>query len=202
MSLDSNMQSTLITSDRSLAVRLRIAGWTLTVVTGLCAVQSLGAQRPGAGEAADSAMAHLAWLAGEWEGEGESRSPQGRSVATVRESVESRLNGRVLVIEGIGREPSADGTGRVVHHAFGVLTYDPERGQYAFRALRDGGVIDAETSLADGVFTWGFQIPGGRIRFHIRQVNGEWHETGEYSADGTTWRKMLEMKLRRVAASR
>ncbi|MEO7648207.1 MAG: hypothetical protein ABIV11_08240 [Gemmatimonadaceae bacterium] len=96
----------------------------------------------------------------------------------------------------------ADGTGRVVHHAFGVLTYDPERGQYAFRALRDGGVIDAETTLADGVFTWGFPVPGGRIRFHIRQVDGEWHETGEYSADGATWHKMLEMKLRRVGAPR
>ncbi|MEX1113453.1 MAG: hypothetical protein WED32_03295 [Patescibacteria group bacterium] len=35
------------------------------------------------------------------------------------------------------------------------------------------------TPVADGVFTWGFQIPGGRIRFHIRQVDGEWHETGE-----------------------
>jgi hypothetical protein len=174
----------------------------LTALVALGAVDSLAAQRPGAGAAADSAMVPLAWLIGEWEGQGESRSPQGQSFATVRESVESRLNGRVLVIEGIGREPSADGTGRVVHHAFGVLTYDPERRQYSFRALRDGGVIDAETSLADGVFTWGFEIPGGRIRFHIRQVNGEWHETGEYSADRTTWRKMLEMKLRRVSASR
>ena len=183
-------------------MRVRLVAWMLAASVTLCAADSLAGQRPGAGAAADSAMASLAWLIGEWEGTGESRSPQGRSIATVRESVESRLNGRVLVIEGIGREPSADGTGRVVHHAFGVLTYDPERSQYAFRALRDGGVVDAETSLADGVFTWGFPIPGGRIRFHIRQVDGEWHETGEYSADGTTWRKMLEMKLRRVAASR
>lgn len=183
-------------------MQIRIAAWMLTTLVAVGAAGSLAAQRPGAGAAADSAMAPLAWLVGEWEGEGESRSPQGRSVATVRESVESRLNGRVLVIEGIGREPSADGMGRVVHHAFGILTYDPERKQYAFRALRDGGVVDAETSLADGVFTWGFEIPGGRIRFHIRQVNGEWHETGEYSAAGATWQKMLEMKLRRVAAAR
>lgn len=180
-------------------MRFRIAAWMFTAVVALTVADSLAAQRPGAGAAADSAMVPLAWLVGEWEGEGESRSPEGRSIAAVRESVESRLNGRVLVIEGVGRLPSADGNGRIVHHAFGVLTYDPERRQYAFRALRDGGVIDAETSLADGVFTWGFPIPGGRIRFHIRQVDGEWHETGEYSADGATWQKMLEMKLRRVA---
>lgn len=180
-------------------MRRMVAG-AVAVAAMLVVVPPAGAQRPGAGAAADSAMAPLAWLVGEWEGEGVSQTPTGRSAATVRETVESRLNGRVLVIEGVGREPSADGKGRVVHHAFGLLTYDPEHGQYAFRALRDGGVIDAETSLADGVFTWGFSIPGGRIRFHIRQVDGEWHETGEYSADGAAWRKMLEMKLRRVGA--
>lgn len=174
----------------------------LTLLSTALSAVPLAAQAPDSGPAVDFAMAPLSWLIGEWEGEAESRSQAGRSIATVRESVEGRLNGRVLVIEGIGREPSADGTGRVVHHAFGLLTYDPERKQYAFRALRDGGLIDAETSLADGVFTWGFPVPGGRIRFQIRQVGGEWHETGEYSADGSTWRKMLEMRLHRVGASR
>lgn len=178
-------------------------GWTFFLLSLFVLGGAVQAQRPGAGAAADSAMAPLAWLIGEWEGDAESLTPGGRSVAKVRERVEGRLDGRVLVIEGIGREPSADGAGRVVHHAFGILTYDPERGQYSFRALRDGGVVDAETSLAGGVFTWGFPVPGGgRVRFQIRQVEGEWHETGEYSADGTTWRRMLEMRLRRVAATR
>jgi hypothetical protein len=169
------------------------------LIASLFAAEPLAGQRPGAGAAADSAMAPLAWLIGEWEGEGVSMSPAGRSVATVRERVEGRINGRVLVIEGIGREPAADGMGRVVHHAFGLLTYDPERKRYAFRALRDGGVIDAETVLEDGVFTWGFAVPGGRIRFRIRQENGEWVETGEYAADGSAWRQMLEMRLRRIS---
>jgi hypothetical protein len=183
-------------------VQIRIAVGVLVAVATLGAADSLDAQRPGAGAAADSAMAPLAWLIGEWEGEAVAFSRTGRSPGTARESVQGRLNGRALVMEGIGREPSADGKGRVVHHAVGLLTYDPERRRYVLRALSEGGVVDAEATIIDGVFTWGFQVPGGQIRYHIRQVDGEWHETGEYSADGTTWRKMLEMKLRRVAASR
>ena len=180
----------------------RVIAGSVAVAVMLFAVPSADAQRPGAGAAVDSAMAPLAWLIGEWEGEAVAFSRAGASPGTSRESVEGRLNGRVLIMEGIGREPSADGKGRVVHHAAGFLTYDPERGRYVLRALSEGGVVDAEATLTDGVFTWGFQVPGGQIRYHIRQVNGEWHETGEYSADGTTWRKMLDMKLRRVAASR
>ena len=183
-------------------MRMRVIASIVVAFAALGAAHPVDAQRPGAGAAADSAMAPLAWLIGEWEGTGVSQMPGGSSSAAVRESVQGRMNGRVLVIEGIGREPSADGSGRIVHHAFGVLTYDPERRQYAFRALRDGGVIDAETSLADGVFTWGFPVPGGKIRFRIRQVGGEWHETGEYSPDGSNWRQMLDMKLRRVGAPR
>lgn len=183
-------------------MKMRVVASIVAALVGLGAVDSVHAQRRGAGAAADSAMAPLAWLIGEWEGEGVSQTRTGPSAAAVREKVEGRIGGRVLVIEGIGREPSTDGSGRIVHHAFGVLTYDPERRQYALRALREGGVIDAETSLADGVFTWGFAVPGGRIRYQIRQVGGEWHETGEFSADGSTWRRMIEMKLRRVGATR
>lgn len=162
---------------------------------------SASAQRPGAGVAVDSAMAPLAWLIGEWEGEGTMRSRTGSDVASVREKVEGRLDGRVLVIEGVGRDRVA-GSGKVVHHAFGVLSYDPEKRRYLFRAFRDGGVMDAESSFADGVFTWEIAIPNGRSRYRIRQEGAEWVETGEYSLDGSTWRPFFEMRLHRVSASR
>ncbi|MGI8618433.1 MAG: hypothetical protein ACR2L6_05015 [Gemmatimonadaceae bacterium] len=146
-------------------------------------------------------MKPLAWLIGEWEGEGSMQTRTGREVAAVREKVEGRLDGRVLVLEGIGREPAADGAGRVVHHAFGVLSYDPEKREYVFRAFRDGGVINPVSRFAAGVFVWEFAVPGGRTRYLIREDNGEWLETGEYSADGSTWRKFFEMRLHRVGAS-
>lgn len=170
----------------------------------LFAAAPADAQRPGAdaaGAAVDSAMAQLAWLIGEWEGTGTSQMPSGSEVVTVRETVEGRLGGRVLVIEGMGRVPGADGNGRIVHHAFGVLSYDPERKQYVFRAFSDGSLVDAETRLAEGVFTWEMAIPQGRMRYHIRRVGEEWVETGEFSPDGSTWRKFFEMRLRRVAGS-
>ena len=167
----------------------------------LFAVTSASAQRPGAGAAVDSAMAPLAWLVGEWEGTGTMQTRTGSEVAAVREKVEGRLGGRVLIMEGIGREPAANGNGRVVHHAFGVLSYDPEKRQHIFRAFRDGGVVEAETSLVDGVFTWEIAIPNGRSRYRIQRDGEEWLETGEYSLDGTTWRKFFEMRLRRVRSA-
>lgn len=147
-------------------------------------------------------MAPLGWLVGEWRGLGSMQTPAGRSTASVLEMVESRLEGRVLVIEGIGRDTAAGAGGHVVHHAFAVLSYDPDAGRYAMRAFRDGRFVDAETRLGDGVFTWGFPVPGGRVRYHIRQDSGDWLETGEYSPDGTNWRQFFEMRLRRAAAPR
>lgn len=174
----------------------------LIALSWLAVAAPLAAQRLGAGAAVDSAMAPLAWLIGDWEGEGSMQTRTGREGAAVREKVESRLDGRVLVMEGIGREPTSDETGRVVHHAFGVLSYDPEKRQYIFRAFRDGGAIDPAGRLADGVFIWEFEVPGGRTRYLIRQDKGEWLETGEFSSDGTTWRKFFEMRLHRVGAAR
>ena len=181
-------------------MRRTIAGSVAGAVL-LFVVPSASAQRPGAGAAVDSAMAPLAWLVGEWEGTGTMQSRTGAEVASVHEKVEGRLGGRVLIMEGIGREPSADRSGRVVHHAFGVLSYDPEKKQHLFRAFRDGGVVEAETSLVDGVFTWEIAIPNGRSRYRIRRDGEEWLETGEYSLDGSTWRKFFEMRLRRVPSA-
>ena len=182
---------------------MRIAGSVVVVLSALSIVQPLGAQRPGAGSAVDSAMAPLGWLVGEWQGTGTTQSRSGGETASVHEKVEAKLGGRVLIMEGIGRVPTADGTGRVVHHAFGVLSYDPETREYILRAFRDGGAINPVSRLADGVFTWEFDIPGGgRTRYVIRNDNGEWLETGEYSLDGSTWRKFFEMRLHRVEAAR
>ena len=178
-------------------MRRTMAGLVALLLT----VSTADAQRPGAGTPVDSAMAPLGWLVGEWEGTGTMQMRTGAEVASVHEKVEGRLGGRVLIMEGIGREPRGDRSGRVVHHAFGVLSYDPENKRHLFRAFRDGGVVEAETRLADGVFTWEIAVPGGRSRYQIRRDGEEWLETGEYSADGSTWRKFFEMRLRRVASA-
>lgn len=151
----------------------------------------------------DSAMAPLAWLVGEWRGPGTMQTRAGPQVADVLERVESRLDGRVLVIEGIGRDMAAgEGAGQVVHNAFALLSYDPDAGRYVMRAFREGRFVDADAELSDGVFTWGFAVPGGRVRYHIRHDAGNWLETGEFSPNGANWRQFFEMRLDRVAAAR
>lgn len=158
-----------------------------------------GAQAGNAARTVDSAMTPLAWLVGEWRGQGTMQTPAGRQIADVHERVESRLDGRVLVIEGTGRDASS---GQVAHHAFGVLSYDPDARRYAMRAFREGRFVDADTELNDGVFTWGFAVPGGRVRYHLRHEDGSWVETGEFSPDGATWRQFFEMRLNRASADR
>jgi hypothetical protein len=155
-----------------------------------------------AGAAVTAAMEPLSWLVGEWEGEGWSESAGGRSIALVTERVESRLDGRVLFVEGIGHVKEATGSpGEVVHHAVGVLSYDPARAGYLFLAFRDGRVVEARTSLEDGVFVWGFDVPGGQVRYRIRQDAGDWLESGDFSRDGgATWRPFFEMRLHRTGA--
>lgn len=173
-----------------------------TILIATTAVPLL-AQPNAAGAVVDTAMAPLTWLVGEWEGTGFMQTPQGRQGAAVTERVESRLDGRVLIFEGIGRERAPDGTaGPVVHHALGVLTFDPDNARYAFRAYRDGQLMDPEASLADGIFTWSFTVPGGRVRYRLWTDSGEWLETGELSSDGATWRPFFEMRLRRTASGR
>lgn len=157
---------------------------------------------PDASSATARAVAALAWLEGAWEGEAwYGAAPESRDTILMSERVERRLDGQVLVVEGIGREPTADGSaGHVVHHALGVLSYDPDQERYTFRAYKEGRSIDPQTALEDGVFTWSFEAPGqGRIRYRIRQVDGEWRETGEFSRDGAVWHPFFEMTLHRAA---
>ncbi|MGH7540826.1 MAG: hypothetical protein ACRELC_07495 [Gemmatimonadota bacterium] len=146
----------------------------------------------------EKAMEPLAWLVGDWEGEGWiQRGPEGaRMTFTQTEHVERVFEGRLLLVEGVGRARSS-----IVRHAYGVLSWDPDEGAYAFDTyLADEAGVDAAATVEDGVLTWSFDVEGGRIRFRTRETgSGEWHENGEFSPDGTTWYPFFEMTLRRVA---
>jgi hypothetical protein len=117
------------------------------------------------------------------------------------EHVAWKLGGKVLVIDGLGHRKNADGTaGEVVHEALGVISWDAQKKAYRFDAwtARDGYVA-AWMNVADRAATWGFDTPsGGKIRYTITPgAKGEWHETGEFSADGKAYVKFFEMTLRK-----
>jgi len=119
----------------------------------------------------------------------------------VDERIESKLDGMILVVEGVGK--SVDPTTKqetVTHHAFGILSYDQGTGQYKFRTyLKDGRGADAWFNVvAENKYQWGFDIPNrGKTRYSITldPIKKTWNEIGEFSQDGTTWLKFFEMNL-------
>ena len=64
--------------------------------------------------------------------------------------------------------------------------------------LVSGNSGEYDLQIAGDVFEWGFQTPGGTIRYKIAVTPESWTEGGEFSRDGKTWMKFFEMKLDRV----
>ena len=146
-----------------------------------------------------SAMQAISSLEGRWEGAGWSRrGPAEPEYFTSLEQVESRLDGRALLIEGLHHDTGD--AAKVVHHALAMTTYDPDAGRYDFRSYAAGhGSGNFEGHVEGGTFIWGFEIPGrGQIRYTIRIEDDEWHEVGEFSADGSQWNQVFQMDLRKV----
>lgn len=142
-----------------------------------------------------AAMKSLPPLAGTWEGGGWIRQGPGEPVRFVgEETVETRLDGRVVVIDGKHWTPDRS---QVVHHAFAVLSHDPETKAYRFRthlANRPGG--DFPAYLENGALIWEMLSPAGKTRFTIRIEGDRWHEVGHIERDGKV-HQFFEMELKR-----
>lgn len=142
---------------------------------------------------------------GRWQGEGWMQMGPGEpKKSTVDEKIESKLDGMILLIEGIGKsEDPSTKEQTVVHHAVAILSYDQGTNQYKFRSyLKDGRSTEAWFNVtAENKYQWGFDIPGrGKTRYSIiiDPAQKTWNETGEYSADGNNWSKFFEMNLKKV----
>jgi hypothetical protein len=172
--------------------------WLLVLLPFLLVQTSRGAAVEEPRDIGREAMKALPSLAGRWEGGGSIRQGAGEPVRFVgEERVESKLEGRILVIEG--KHWSADRS-RVIHHAFAVLSYDPEKQGYRFQThLENGRGGDFRGHLEDGAFVWEMDNPTGRIRFVIRVEGERWHEVGKIEREGK-WHQFFEMDLRRVGS--
>lgn len=165
---------------------------------------------PAAAQMADSAgaaesrerVAALGWLVGEWEGAGWIMvRGAGRQTFTSAETVEARLDGRVLVVEGLHH----DERGNVVHNALGVIAWDAEHDRYVFHTWlgnAGGGGAANVLELTDDGFRW-YPNSGGaegapRVVFDARQENGEWVETGTATLPEGRELQFFEMRLHRV----
>lgn len=162
-----------------------------------CAQDSIS---PGPATDHREAMQRVAWMVGTWEGSGWMvTGPGGRKDFRGREVVEERLDGLLIVIEGTHRAVGGERDGDTIHHAFAVLSWDPDTTRYLFRSyLETGRAGDYAGQVAEGAFIWGMNTPRGKIRYTIRlDDRGHWVEIGERSADGTSWQQFFAMDLRR-----
>lgn len=152
------------------------------------------------------AMAAFSWMIGEWAGEGWiAQGPERRAEFTQTERITPAFGGRLILVEGIGRARiPGGGEGPIVHHAFGILSWNVEEESYRFDTYLAGeNGVRAEAELEEDGFTWSFESSEGKVRFRIRHPEeDEWHETGEFSPDGgATWHPFFEMRLHRVEGS-
>lgn len=172
--------------------------WLLVLTSLLLAATSPGAAAEEPRDAGLEAMKALPPMAGRWEGGGWIRQGPGEPVRFVgEERVEAKLDGLILVVEGKHLSPDRS---QVVHHAFAVLSYDPEKPGYRFQThLVNGRGGDHSAYLEDGAFVWEMNSPGGRVRFVIRIEGERWHEVGKIEREGQ-WHQFFEMDLRRVGS--
>lgn len=143
------------------------------------------------------------WV-GHWKGEGSMQMGPGEpKKSSVDEAIESKLDGTILMVEGVGKSKDASTQKEiVVHHAFAVLSFDQQSGDYKFRTyLSDGRSTDAWLKVLEkNKYQWGFDTPRGKVRYNILvdPVKKTWNETGEHSPDGNNWMKFFEMNLAKV----
>lgn len=158
----------------------------------------LNAQMPD-GSSHRAAIGKLDFMVGRWTGEAWMQRGSERVQTEMTETVERKLDGVVLQVEGRGVIPAAaGGAPRVVHHAFAVISFDAQSGAYGLRSYLASGLFgDFALTLIPGGVTWSRDVPGGRVRNTARIANDEWHEVGEFSRDGVTWTPIMELRLRR-----
>jgi Protein of unknown function (DUF1579) len=167
----------------------------LTVVAHVCI---FAAEQPSSTDSQLREMKKLDWLVGQWKGTGWMQmGPQGRREFTITETIQRKLDGLVLVIEGKGKSKE---DGSSVHTALAFVSYDEGAKTFRWRAFTaEGQQTDTVAKVGTNTLEWGLEIPQrGRMRYTIkRNEKGEWFEVGEMTQDGQTWQKFFEMTLQR-----
>ena len=147
-------------------------------------------------DAQRSAMKKLGFMIGKWAGEARMlRGPGEPVLMTQTEEAYYKLDGLVLLIEGVGRT-KADG--KLALQALGVISYDDESGTYHMRAFNDGRFLETEVKLVDHGFSWGFIMGQYRTRSVMRiDGEGDWTELHEITIGEQAPRKFGELRVSR-----
>lgn len=145
-------------------------------------------------------MKKLDELIGQWKGPGWIERGKERENFVGTETVQKKLDGLALLVEGrfTAKVPPKNEE-KVIHETLAVLSYNSKTKIYDFNTFLANGITGQhEFKAAESGWIWGFQFPQGSIRYFIKIENDTWMETGEISMDGKTWRKFFEMNLQKV----
>ena len=146
-------------------------------------------------------MQKLSWLVGQWKGTATMvLGPNDTKKIEHIEDVQQRLGGLIIVVDGLGVD-AADKE-KVVHEAYGVISYNTAKKAYEFKPyLATGQSAEAKVSVGDKELTWTIEpAPGIEVRYKVRLTEkGEWHEVGEMTRDkGKTYFKFFETTLTKL----
>jgi hypothetical protein len=142
-------------------------------------------------EAQRAAMKRLDFLVGEWSGQASAARGPGVVVDLVQSEVaQFKLDGLVLMIEGVGRTKS---DGKLALQALGLISFDDASDGYRMRAYNDGRWLETDvTLLEDGTgLSWGFSL-GEISTKSVLRINdkGEWTELAEITIGASSpWQK-------------
>ena len=150
-------------------------------------------------EAQRTAMKKLDFLVGEWSGQASAaRGPGVVIELNQSESARFKLDGLLLMIEGVGRTKS---DGSLALQALGLISFDDASGSYRMRAYNDGRWLETDVKLLDGGngMSWGFSL-GDISTKSILRINdkGEWTELAEVTIGARPPQKLMDLVVRRV----
>jgi hypothetical protein len=170
----------------------------LTTAFHLSSITSLVAQESENASTSNKLM----FVIGEWKGTGWIMTQDGKVLSTVTETAECKQNCNIIVVTGIGtKKDSVTNETKTVHDAFGIITFNKKNGKHTMRAYKNDEVTESEIEfVGNRIIRWNTHSPaGGSIRFtaDFTETN-KWKETGEFSRDGASWIKILEMELEKV----
>jgi len=154
--------------------------------------------RPPNIESQRSAMKKLDFLVGRWSGEARVFRLPSQPVELIQtEDAYYKLDGLLLIIEGIGRNRS---DAKIALQALGIVSYDDEAGTYRMRAFNDGRYLETDLKLSEigkGV-SWGFVLGGIKTSSVLRMnEKGQWTELTEITVGSQVARKFMELTVDR-----
>lgn len=155
------------------------------------------------GEEKKPSIEDLNFMIGIWKGDGWIQSQSGRKEFTQTESIRPKVEGKLLVVDGLGYgKGSPEEEARIIHNAYGVISFNEELQQLTMLSFATtGGKMENEIRITgEKMLEWSFKDErGGSIRFSEDfSEEGFWKEKGEYSPDGgKTWYQFFQMELKR-----